>query len=165
MHAPSLLPRREHDHHFLISLPLLLLPPFDEKNKGQYGNAANKKIWVSKQECFFWRRKKMISSHITLYLWTNDKPNHLQFKFSISEKSVDNPEIFGQQQRQKMNLHRQTIKPYNPSHNDAKIQRDVGHSFPAARCDNCQPVMQLIINFKRSVVTRRDSPHKHHYEF
>jgi len=43
-----------------------------------------------------------------------EKPNSLQFKFSIPEKAVHIPRFFGQPNQQKINRRRQNMKPYLP---------------------------------------------------
>ena len=54
----------------------------------------------------------------------NENPNRLQFKFLSLKELAHDPENFGQQQRQKINHHRQTIKSYNLSLYGDKIRRD-----------------------------------------
>jgi len=47
-HQPDSL-KREPDHHFLIVLPVLFIPPSDEEKRGKYGSPARKEERILKQ--------------------------------------------------------------------------------------------------------------------
>ena len=65
---------------------------------------------------------------------------------------------FWSTEKQKINCHHQTIKPYNLSHNDARIQKDARPNLLAPYVKT-QPAIQPTINSKRSTVIRKDLSH------
>ena len=100
--------------------------------KGKKENMAAQQIKKKSQfwSKDFWRNQWRWFPPMDLSLFINGREAKPPLNQIFNPLKISPPsEIFSQQKRQKINGHHQTIKAYNPSYNDARIQRDTWCNF------------------------------------